>query len=137
MAGWIRRLRFLGPLAAGIAGAVWGYRLVTKGRESTAPDAADVQYSSLEELLSLFRSEDIANCLRRLGLPTGGTKRQRIDRIIDMAALPRGDTGWTVSDVLAGFREADLERVCLPLGVAAAAKDDMVKSLAARVAAVR
>ena len=90
MPDWGRRLSQLGRLSAVIAGAVWGYRLVRKKRASM----------SLQELLSLFRSEDIAHCLRERGLPTSGTKQERIDRLIGMAARLDEQAGWSASNVL-------------------------------------
>ena len=139
MADWKRTAKFLGPLAAGVVGAVWGYRLIASRREVASEDS-ESSYMSLEELLMLFRSEDIAHCLGQLELPTGGTKRERIDRVIDMAALPRGDSAWGVSDVVAAFRPEDLERVCSALGIETASEETeetRVKRAAFLVAALR
>ena len=139
MADWKRTAKFLGPLAAGVAGAVWGYRLIASRREAASEDS-ESSYISLEELLMLFRSEDIAHCLGQLGLPTGGKKRERIDRVIDMAALPRGDSAWGVSDVVAAFRPEDLERVCSALGIETdpeETEETRVKRAASLVAALQ
>ena len=127
MPDWGRRLSQLGRLSAVIAGAVWGYRLVRKKRASM----------SLQELLSLFRSEDIAHCLRERGLPTSGTKQERIDRLIGMAARLDEQAGWSASNVLECFRQTDLRRVSRALDIEAADKASMVKALATLVAAVR
>ena len=138
MPNWSRHARLFGRLASVIAVAVWGYRLMTRKRAASVPTEEPSQaYMSLRELLRHFRSEDIARCLRQLGLPTGGNKRERIDRLIDMAGVPGEHVGWVVQGLLSAFREDDLRRVCLALGIQVGDKASMVELLAARVDAVR
>lgn len=138
MPNWRRTTRILWPLAAAIAGAVWGYRLLTKTRAESAPVQEPPQpYISFRELLALFRSEDIARTLREVGLPATGNKRERIDRLIDMVALPKREEGWPFSRTIGLFAEGDLRRVCDELGIDDADKSRMVRLLAARVDAVQ
>ena len=138
MPKWRRTTRILWPLAAAIAGAVWGYRLLTQTRPASAPVREPPQpYISLRELLSLFRSDDIARTLREVGLPATGNKRERTDRLIDMVALPRREEGWSFSRTIELFAEDDLRRVCHELGIDDADKSRMVRLLAARVDAVQ
>ena len=92
---------------------------------------------SLRELLALFRSEEIARSLRAVGLTATGNKRERIDRLIDMVALPKREEGWSVSRTIELFEEGDLRRVCLELGIDDDDKNRMVRLLAARVDAVQ
>ena len=138
MPNWRRTTRILWPLAAAIAGAVWGYRLLTKTRAASAPVQEPPQpYISFRELLAFFRSEDIARILREVGLPATGNKRERIDRLIDMVALPKREEGWSFSRTIGLFSEGDLRRVCDELGIDDADKSRMVRLLAARVDAVQ
>ena len=134
---WRRRTRLLWPLAAAIAAAVWGYRRAARRSASAAEVVPAPAYMSLRELLGHFRSEDIARCLRELGLPSSGNKRERIDRFVDMAALPGREEGWSVSRTIQLFTEADLRRVCRSLDIDDADKSSMARLLAARVDSVR
>ena len=135
----LRRItRLLGPLAVAIAAAVWAYRLATGKRFAAATVAEPASaYMSLTELLGHFRSEDIARCLRDLGLPSSGNKRERMDRFIDMAALPEREEGWSVSRTISLFTEADLRRVCRSLDIDDADKSSMARLLAERVDSLR
>ena len=138
MPSWRRLPRFWAAMAAGIAGAVWGYRLMTNRGETsslTAPAPAQT-YMSLHQLLGHFRSEDIAHCLRKLGLPSAGAKHDRIERLID-GASPGPDEGWTVSRIVEAFTDDDLRRVCLKLGVEAGEEAEMVRLLVGRVDGLR
>ena len=137
MPDWKRRARLLWPLAAGIAGAVWGYRLVTRKKTTSAHPEEPKAYMSLRELLMHFRSDDIARCLRKLSIPASGNKPERIDRLIHMAALPKREEGWSVSKSIEPFTEDELRRVCVALDIDAADKASMVTRLAARIDAVR
>ena len=92
---------------------------------------------SLRELLALFRSEDISRSLREVSLSAAGNKRERIDRLIDMVALPKREEGWSFSRTVELFAEGDLRRVCHELGIDDADKSTMVRLLAARVDAVQ
>ena len=94
-------------------------------------------YMSLRELLALFRSEDIARSLRELGLSATGNKHERIDRLIDMVALPKREEGWSVSRTIEHFADGDLRRVCQEMGIDETDKSSMVRLLAARVDAIQ
>ena len=107
MPNWSRHAKLFGRFAAVIAGAVWGYRLVTRKKTPPGPAEEPSQvFMSLQELLGHFRSEDLARCLRAQRLPTTGTKPQRIDRLITTRPLTGGRKGWSVSDVMEGFNDA-------------------------------
>ena len=94
---------------------------------------------SLKQVLERFRSEDIAYVLRELGLPSVGTKSERVSNLAEEAhrvqiKSPLGLLGPAVQQILGIFREDDLKRVCAKLGLGVGVKVEMVAGLAALVA---
>ena len=94
-------------------------------------------HARLEATREMAGAGGCSNWRCGLGIPASGNKRERIDRLIDMAALPRGEEGWSVSKRIELFTEDEIRRVCIALGIDDADKASIVRRLAARIDTLR
>ncbi len=87
---------------------------------------------SLNEVLGLFRSEDLSSALRALDLPVSGTKANKIDRLIaEVHDLGEDDDAEYI--VMSVFREDDVRRIYRKMGgkdkLANMDRDDLIDAV--------
>ena len=88
---------------------------------------------SFEELLTLFRSEDMTHVLRSIGEPILRSKTQRMDFLLELANVLIPEVHMSVLDILRQFRKEDLARVCEGLDIPIGNAEEMAVLLAMKV----
>ncbi len=88
---------------------------------------------SFEELLTLFRSEDMTHVLRSIGEPILRSKTQRMDFLLELANVLIPEDHMSVLDILRQFRKEDLARVCEALDIPTGGAEEMAVLLAMKV----
>lgn len=83
-----------------------------------------------EQLLSKFRSDDVANVLKTVGRSASGNKKTRIDNLLaELTERQEQGTLDATKEILNLFRFDDLRRVCDNLGILDDDKESMVAGL--------
>jgi hypothetical protein len=80
-----------------------------------------------EELLAAFPSSELSRVVSRTGIGAGGSKLQRVYRLLDAADLARA----YMPGVLVYFRTESIRRVCSRFGIRAPSKHEMILALTA------
>lgn len=79
----------------------------------------------VEELLGAFSSNELSRVIARAGLPPGGSKLNRVYRLIDGGEA----AGVAATTILGALRSESLRRVCSRFGIRATTKDEMIVAL--------